>query len=255
MGSKTVDIRNRPVNAVILKSAPYREQDRLLSVFTLEEGPERVIARGAGKPDGSLRPVAQAYAQAELLLTPAKGGLSFLAEGRPVQSFLRLDSGLPRFAAAAYIAELTLAAVPERRPAPEIYGLLLAAFSLLKMDEDLGRTARFFELRLLRALGLLPELNGCGRCGARLRGAAFVLSPRAGQLLCASCGRDEAAPPLSAGAALTMLKLLELPLDKLPALKISAAIGRELEEALAHYLRYHLEYDSKVKAVLRQLQD
>ncbi len=250
-----MDIRNRRAQALILKSAPYREQDRLLDIFSLEGGRERVIAKSAEQPGSSLRAVSQAYSQAELLLTPPKGGLSFLAGGSPQQSFLGLDSGLMRFAAAAYIAELALASLPERRPAPAVYGLLLAAFSLLKMDDDFSRTCRFFELRLLQALGLLPETQACGSCGTRLQGLGFVLSPRAGQLLCPACGREEPGPSLSAGAVLTMNKLLALPLDKLPGLKLTPAISQELEAALEHYLRYHLEYDSKVKAVLKQLLD
>ena len=221
-----MDIRNRRVRALILKSAPYREQDRLLDIFSLEGGRERIIAKGAEKLASSLRAVSQAYSQAELLLTPPRGGLSFLAGGSPVQSFLSPSGGLERYAAAAYIAELALAALPERRPGEALYGLLLAAFSLLKMDDDFSRTLRLFELRLLRELGLLPETQACGRCGARLRGEGFILSPRAGQLLCPSCGQEESGPSLSAGAVLTMNKLLTLALDKLPGLKLTPAISQ-----------------------------
>lgn len=250
-----MDTRNRSVTAIILKSAPYREQDRLLHIFSMEEGPHVVIARGAMKPEGKLRPLSQAYTRAELLLTPPRNGLSFLAEGRALESYLSLDSGLARFSRAAYMAELTINAVPEQRPAPGVYGLLLAAYTLLKMDKDLDRTVRFFELRFLRELGLMPELTACANCGARISGGRFALAPRSGHLLCEACLTDPAAPLFSSGAVLTMARLLDQPFNKIPTLRINPAIAAELEAALEYYLNYHLEYASRVKAVLRQMEE
>lgn len=251
-----MDIRNQSLQAIILKSRDYREQDKLLTVVSREHGPESVLARGARKPGSALRSVCQPYSRAQLLLTPAKNGLRFLAEGSPEESYVMLGDSLSRFAYAAYLAELALAAWPPHQAAPELYYLLQAAFSLLKLDDDHGRTARFFELRLLAALGWLPapdDLLACAGCNRPVQSRGFRLSPQRGALLCESCGQGDPAPRISAGAALTMHRLLTLPLTRIPSVRPRGAVAAELEQALDYYLRYHLEYAAKAKRMLVDL--
>ena len=45
-----MDIRDTTIDAIILKSRDYREQDKLLTYFALETGKGVAIARGAAKP-------------------------------------------------------------------------------------------------------------------------------------------------------------------------------------------------------------
>jgi len=248
-----VDTRNRSIEGIILRSRDYREQDKLLTVVSAEYGPEPVIARGAQKPGGSLRSVAQVYSRAQLLLTPPKGGVSFLQEGVPEESYLALDAGLERFAYAAYCGELLLLAWPQGKPSTRLYSLLMIVLTLLKLDDDPARAARFLELHLLQELGLLPPLDGCNACGCSKGSAAYVLSPQQGALLCAACAMGEAAPPLSAGALRSMELLLTLPLAKLPSLRLSPAISAEIERCLAYYLNYHLDGAERARRSLRSL--
>ena len=251
-----MDIRNQSLEAIILKARGYREQDQLLTVVSVENGPESVLARGARKAESPLRSVCQPYSRACLLLTPAKGGLRFLAEGSPRESYILPESSLSAFAYAAYLAELLLAAWPPQKPAPELYYLAQAAFSLLKLDEDHARTARFFELRLLASLGWLPPadaLRSCSCCGQAPAGRRFRLSPQQGALLCEACSQGDGAPLISAGAALSLHRLLTLPLPRIPAIRLRGAVADELEQALEYYLRYHLEYAAKAKRLLASL--
>jgi len=248
-----MDIRNRETEGIILHSRDWREQDKLLTLIS-PAGPEKLIARGARKPGGALCAVAQPFSRALLLLTPPKAGLSFLSSGQIVETYLRPGDALERYAYAAYLAELLLAVWPEGKAQPALYYLAQAAFSLLKLDDDFNRTARFFELRLLQELGWLPPLDSCAACGRSLLGGRFQLSPGRGALLCLSCA-DSAGPPLSAGSVETMRRLLNAPLTKIIGIRLSAAIQGELEQALAYYLDYHLDYKSKVRRVLDQLLD
>lgn len=259
-----VDVRDQSRECLVLKSEAYREQDRLLTLLSSEQGRERAIARGAAKPTGALRPIAQPFTQVSLVLSPAKGGIAFVREGRPLQCFLPLTAGLERFAYGAYCSELALSVAQPGQPAPALYTLLLATLTLLKLDAVPERTARFFELRLLDSQGLLPDLEACGACGAPVgegmahRSRFFVLSPQQGRLLCDECllgaTREEAEiPRLSPGAVRTAQRLRTLPLPRIPALTMGRQIGRELEQALAVYLAYHLEYAPQARKVIQQL--
>lgn len=252
-----LDIRDQKREALILKSIPYKEQDRLLTLLSPEHGVEKAIARGAAKANSSLRPVAQPYCQVSLLLSPAKGGISFLREGLPLRRFLPLNASFEALAYGAYFSELSLSVAQQEQPAPELYGLLMAAWTLLQLGRDWERTARFFELRLLASQGLLPELGACQLCGGSPENKrGFLLCPE-GQLLCQDCyadlGGDPSLPRLSPGTLRMAQSLLELPLSRIPSLRLSPSQSRELEQALAVYLEHHLEYAPKARKVLRQL--
>ncbi|NLF80248.1 MAG: DNA repair protein RecO [Clostridia bacterium] len=250
-----MDLRDQNIDAIILKARDYKEQDKLLTYFSLESGKGVAVARGAMKPGGSLRNIAQPFCRVSLTLSPPRGGIAYINQGLPAASFISLDAKLEAIAYAAYISELADAAMPERRPSANFFGLLLAVFSLLKMDTDVLRTARFFELRLLAELGLLPNMAGCQECGRGLPAGNFFLSPQAGSLLCQGCGGADAAPRLSAGAVQTMRQLAAQPFSRIPSIKISAAIMAEMEQALGYFLDYHLEYSPKARRILRQLLD
>ncbi|MBQ1501054.1 MAG: DNA repair protein RecO [Firmicutes bacterium] len=250
-----MDIRDTTIDAIILKARNYKEQDKLLTYFSLEQGKGVAIARGACKPGASLSGVAQPFVRASLTLGPPKGGVSYVTQAMPDTSFITLDSPLGAIAYASYFSELTDLALPERRPSPDFFALLLTVFTMLKMDDDTERTARYFELALLAELGLLPSLDSCAGCGRSLRDGQFRLSPKRGALLCYGCGGDDPAPPLCAGTVLTMKRLLEAPISKLASIKISPAIMKEMEAACSYFLDYHLDYSAKAKKVLHQLLD
>lgn len=259
-----VDVRDRTYEAIVLRARDWREQDRLLTAVSEGSGPETVIARGAKKPGSTLAACAQPFCRATVTLSPAKNGVSFLKEGRQEESYLPAGGDVERFAYLSYFSELLLAGWPENRPEPGLFALARAAFLMIKLDDDLSRTARFFELRFLDQLGLLPDLSACAACGqspASSDPRRFLLSPQRGQLLCESCARysratDDAIPNLpllSPGALRYMTGLLTAPLSRLSRLRLPPALNREIEQALEPYLAYHLDYAGRAKAVLKEL--
>lgn len=250
-----MDTRDTTVDAIVLKVRDYKEQDKLLTFFGLQTGKATAIARGAAKPDGSLRAVAQPFCRAKLTLTPPKGGISYISAGQAEGSFISLGADLASIAYAAYISELADIAMPDNRRSENFFALLLAIFSLLKMHDQHATTARFFEVRLLAELGLLPELDKCDNCGRSIYGSSFHLSADKGALLCASCGQLDSSPLISAGSVLTLRRLAEVPFSKMPSIKISGELMEELEAALGFFLDYHLDYSTKAKKVLHQLLD
>ncbi|MBR5430125.1 MAG: DNA repair protein RecO [Firmicutes bacterium] len=252
-----VDVRDRTYEALVLRARDYREQDRLLRIVSAEAGPETVIARGARKTGHVLTACSQSFCRATLTLSPAKNGVSFLKEGRQEESYLPPGGDVTRFAYLSYCSELLLAGWPEDRPDPALYALARAAFLLLRQDEDAARTARFFEVRLLELLGLLPDLSACAGCGHKpgQDSRRFLLAPRPGRLLCADCARrnGETGPLFSPGALLALSHLAGDPLPRVAHLRLYQAQQEELEPALAAFLDYHLEYAGRARAILKQL--
>lgn len=242
------------LQAIVLRNQDYKEHDKLVRLFSLEQGRLTALAKGAGRPTGALRGLAMPFTQVNLTLARGRGSLDTITQGEVERPFISLRQDLSKIAYASYMAELTGMALPEGKISREVFMLLLAAYSLLDMDAEPYLAARFFELRLLNAIGLAPRLSACISCGRGVRDGRFVLSPARGGLLCLSCA-DEPAPAvaLSPGTVLTMRHILEGSISRLPQLKVGAAARAEMEQTLTAYLNYHLEQSSKARAMLKSL--
>ncbi len=246
------------IEAIILRSRIYKEHDKLLDIFSLSQGRMTVLAKGAAKPNGGLRALAQPFILADLNLAKGKG-FDVLTQGLVTTSFISLKQDLAKIAYASYFSELILSALPLGKPAPELFAAVLAAFSLVDIAGNNQLAARYLELQVLKSLGISPYLDDCYNCGRSLNNSRFFLSGPKGGLICASCLGENWLYQnqnllLSPGAIMTMRRLLSSPLAKLPQIKISRQINQELENGLEQYLSYFLENASKAKAVFKSLE-
>ena len=247
--------RNYSVEALVIASFPYKEADRIVTIFSRERGKLRVLAKGALKGKSSLRGFCQPPRHCRLALVQGRGSLDILTQGEMIEPFLGLHNALLPIAYSHYISELLNAGLPEGKVAEPVFYLALAAYSLLEFGNDPALALRFFQLRYLALLGFAPNLSLCVHCGRRTVGADFVLSPARGGLLCASCAMasESALPLLSPGTVKTMQILAEGDLRLLSNLRISAATHAQMGPAIENYLDYHLDYSAKARNFLQQL--
>ena len=71
--------------AIVLHTADYRDNDRMLSLLTPEHGQLDALCRGCKKPQSPLMSAAQAFSYGEYVLYQAKGRMT-------VTSFQLIDS-------------------------------------------------------------------------------------------------------------------------------------------------------------------
>ena len=241
------------LQAIVLRNRLFKEHDKLVDLFSLERGRLTAVAKGASRPTGGLRGLTQPFTQVRLSMAKGRGSLDVITQGEVERAFISLRQELAKIAYASYMAELIILSMPEGKPGRSIFTLLLSAFSLLDMDVSPPLTSCFFELRLLRALGLMPHLEDCMNCGRGIRGGSFLLSPAKGGLLCLSCATVSDGSVLNPGAIMTMRHILHEPINRLPQLKVSQQRLRELEQAIGTYMDYHLEYALRARAMLKSL--
>ncbi len=237
------------LSGVTIRSRDYKDGDKVITLFSLEQGKITALAKGARKPTASLRGAVQLLAQGSYLLARSRSSLPIVAQAHQEQSFLPPQGGFRQIAYASYVAELSDLALVEGQPAPELYRHLLIALSWIKLGQRPEAAARYYELQILQELGAFPDFSACQNCG---KPAPFpaVLSPTAGGLLCPACAASAAGPILSQGAVLTLARLAALPAQRLACLDWSQNLGREMATAMAAYLDYHLDGQPKSRAFL-----
>ncbi|HEX7496286.1 MAG TPA: DNA repair protein RecO [Candidatus Limnocylindrales bacterium] len=233
-------------DAIVLTRFDYGEADRIMTLFTPAFGKLKAIAKGVRRTKsrlgGSLEPLA------ELRVALARGRtFDVVTQVQVSHAWLHLRDSLESTATAWYLAELADRSLEERHEAEGLYALLRHAYELLDAGMDVGRVARWYEMRLADELGVRPEVDRCVECDRMLDAdEAFRWVPPLGGVLCSRCP----GPPADrAGLSLEALKLLKayqrLDVEALAALRLPAAVEAEVEQAMRDFLRYSLERDAR----------
>ena len=125
------------VEALILRARDFGEADKVITLFTREEGKCQAIAKGVRKSTSRLRGGVQPFTHSRLLLYRGKT-LDTVSQSENICAFAALRDDLVLLSAAAYLAELLETALPEREPLEEVFQLAVASFrELLTGDAEL----------------------------------------------------------------------------------------------------------------------
>jgi DNA repair protein RecO (recombination protein O) len=175
--------------ALVLGTMDYRESDRIVTLFTLEHGKVKGIARGAKKSVRRFGGALELFARlrAELVL---RDGLSAISSADILTVFPAIRKELAKIGLAGYACELADALLPEGMCNPRLFRLLNSFLEQLDSSPASPSDRRFFEMNLLNVLGYCPSLEQCASCAADFAGSAWTRQAKAADgLLCAQCGR------------------------------------------------------------------
>lgn len=172
---------------LVLKYRPHGESDRLVTLFSREEGLRALLARGAAKPGSSLAGRVEPLTEIEYLAKPARG-FSLLTQVRETLPFLRAKTTPAIRARAFVVLELVLRLYPEGRRDERAYDLTRDCLACLDRAETCEARADlallWYKLNLLEHEGMALRPFVCGGCGAHHPATALTAS---GELRCPEC--------------------------------------------------------------------
>jgi DNA repair protein RecO (recombination protein O) len=213
--------------AFVLRTRPYGESDRIVTLLTEQHGKVTGIAKGAKNSRrrfaGTLEPFVRI--RAVFRQRPASD-LVFLLRCECLGSLRAFTRDLDRYATGSYVLELTDRMVLGREPGHEVYRLVEEALTLLDAGAPADPVLRAFELHLLAASGYAPALGQCRGCGrAADDGALFFLAVERGGLVCRACVRpEEPLRPVTPAAARALARLAASPLAAAAAVDPSTLV-------------------------------
>ncbi len=163
------DFRSFRASAVVLRHSDWGEADRLLTLYTREQGMVRALAKGARKVTSRKAGHLQPFTHITVQL--AKGrDLLIITQVETVNAFLPLHDNLMKTGYAAYAIELLLRFSYEDEGAnPSIFRLLVETLERLEKEDDAWLPLRYYEMRFLDAVGFRPQLFECVNCGREIR--------------------------------------------------------------------------------------
>ena len=154
--------------AIVLQSIDYKDNDKLLTLFSPALGKITVGARGVKKPKAKLSFAAQPFCFAEYILA-SKGGRYTLTGAYLYESFFSLRCDVVRFYAACAMAELCLAILYGSESYESMFvGLIEGLKSLALLEEDPAEAVSAFALIALRESGYPIDLGFFEECDGEI---------------------------------------------------------------------------------------
>lgn len=184
------------LQAFVLSGHDYGESDRIVSLFSLEQGHLKGFARGARNSRKRFGPALETFARIDLVLNQ-KEGLSSLRSADVITLYSGIRSSLCAIAQALYVCELVDNLTPEGHPIPRLFRLMATYFEYLDTGQAGETDRRMLEINLLNILGYRPHLEGCSRCGSDFDERGALLQQR-GELACRFCAATGRTIPLLA---------------------------------------------------------
>ena len=243
---------DQKLRGMVIRTVDYRDNDRILTLFTAEQGRVDAKARNCRKSTSPLLACTQPFIYGEYQLFFHKNKY-VVDQGEVLESFYPLREDIAKFAAASLCTSLCLEGVQAGESSEDVFSLLYHTLSYLTYgDNDPGDLAACFLIRFLALAGFRPAITCCAVCGRDLREDPVIrFLPDRGGAVCAACspvGRRIGKTALEA-----MRRMLLLDDDQLGRVKLKEPLRAAILSHLLPYAKLYLPGIEKAAALFSSL--
>jgi DNA repair protein RecO (recombination protein O) len=233
----------RDSEAIVLRTYPLGDADRLVSLLTRAHGRLKGVAQGARRPKSRFGATLEPLTHLRVWFYERETReLVRIRQCELLESFLDVQQDYRAGLALALMAEITEAVLPEREAQDAAFRLLLHVARGLKQDP--GRRADlalgYFLVWTMRLSGWLPELDRCAACSREVGSQQVYWSAAVPGLHCASC-RRVGMKALAAETIATARRMLGGPLGQLAAEADPPRVTPEFQAYFLDLIEYHAE--------------
>jgi DNA repair protein RecO (recombination protein O) len=242
----------RESEAIILRTFPLGEADRLVSFFGRTTGRLRGVARGARRPKSRFGSTLETFSHIRIWFYERETReLVRISQCELLRSFLDVQRDYRSGLALALVSEVSESLLPEREPNDGVFRLLLLTAGAIERGTGVGLPLAYFGLWMMRLGGWLPPLERCARCGRELREEKLYASPVYLGVACESC-RQPGMRLLSAGARLLAKRMQSEKLEALMREGGSEGEAKELSAYLLDLIEHHMERKLTTREMLER---
>ena len=219
---------------VVLKTIKLGEADRIVTLFTRENGKVRAVAKGIRKTKSRFGGRLEPFTRANLIIYKGRN-LDTITSVDVMDSFDSIRKDYLKLTSAAALVEVVEKITPERESLVPVYKLLVEGLEALA-TRPLQTIVPAFLVKLLSLSGYHPQLTSCAGCGRVDDLGGF--SPGLGGAVCEDCWREDRDSQRLAPDRIALIGLL-LGTEFGTAADDGAVL--ELTQVLRRYTEYHLE--------------
>jgi len=237
----------RESEALILRSFPLGEADRLVSFLSRSEGRMRGVASGARRTKSRFGSTLEMFSYVRIWFYERETReLVRINQCELIESFLEVQRDYAVSLALALVSEVTEAVLGEHEVAEPNFRLLLLIARAIKAGAKLPLTLAYFAFWTVRLGGWMPALDHCSRCGAVLTGRASMV--RNG-LFCPNCTLP-GQPAISQEALKLARRMGGEKLEQLTKANFPAAVVDEVKDQMLSLIELHIEKKLRTRKML-----
>ena len=235
--------RSYKTEAVVLRSIRLGEADRVLHLYTLDQGRIGAVAKGVRRTKSRFGARLEPLSHVGLVLHRGAGELQTVTGVDLVRAHAASREQPYRLGVGLIGAESMLRLFTEQEGNAKAFHALVRFLDLLdELDPrptrpELDPLALSFQLKLLWVSGYLPHLTTCAECGAEppLHG----YSPSAGGAVCRACAAHAKARALSQEGIGGIEALLSRPLAEAGDAGLTDRAARDALAVITSSYEYH----------------
>lgn len=185
-------------NAIVVRRADYRENDRMITLFSPTMGRIDALCRGCRRQKSPLMAASELFCAGEYVIYQTADRATVVS-CQVEDTYYGLRSDYDRLAHGVYALELCAAAIQPAQENERLFMLLLRTLAYLCYgDVPPRRVTAVFLMGMTSLLGFRPQVGRCARCGTPVlqnrTGDDLLIgafSPEQGGVLCPGCSAGE----------------------------------------------------------------
>jgi len=233
--------------ALALRMSPFSRTSRMVTWLTPDFGRLVTLIKGACRPKSMFLGQCDLFYTCELVFYMRdRNGVHIAKECVPLETRPAFRADWRASACAVYLCDLASGVSLHGHGQHELYDLITSALdALCSSGGEKRRLLFWFEIQLMRLLGVSPQLSACTACGNAVQPSApAFFSAKGGGILCKSCRRERTGDSTPIGNdVLAILRTWQTALTSRPAQTTRCSEGQltALNHILDSFLKYHLD--------------
>jgi len=171
--------------AIVINRLNLGESDRILTLFSPEYGKIRSVCKGGRRTKSKFGGHTELFSYCDFVISEGKN-LDILSDSCLITNFLADKPDMEKIKTAYYFAEVINRLLPDKTPNREVFDLYLFCLeNIYQIPEKLLQL--IFVAKLLKILGIYPELSVCVKCEHKPNKDDLYFSKMAGGIIDQTC--------------------------------------------------------------------
>lgn len=233
--------RSYRTEALVIRHSNFGEADRILTLYSRENGKIRVVAKGVRKLKSRKAGHLEPFTRVQLQLSKGRD-LPIVTQAETIEAFPNIRSTLELTAHAAYVLEILDRFTFDEEENRSLYRIAIETLQRLETGVDPFYANRYYELHVLDMLGFKPELFSCVVCRKPIEAVDQYFSSSRGGVVCPQCiGKAEGARPVTVSALKFLRHFQRSDFMEASRAHPDVIIRGEMEDLLQNYISTQLD--------------
>jgi DNA repair protein RecO (recombination protein O) len=240
----------RETEAIILKTFPLGEADRLVSFLGRASGRVRGVAAGARRVKNRYGSTLEVLSHVQIWYVERETReLVRIQQCELLESFHKAQSNYELSTGLAVISEVAEMVLPDHEVAEPMFRLILLTVREIERIGDWALPLSYFAFWTVRLGGWLPRFDRCSSCGTSFGEGAAYHAPWEPGLLCEKCRRP-GMKPLHAEARKIAERFTGQNLERIESSYTSSNALSELRKAALNWIEHNSDRKLKTRELL-----